>query len=447
MVVGAILWILVAKQLAHRIHFSMPLDFQVYRDAAKSLVHGGDTYDQRFTFAHLSFTYPPAALIVFGALTFAPVATGVSLWWILTSLALMAVVYLAVRTSTDLSPTSSMALALVLSGASALLLEPVRSNFDFGQINVFLMLLVALDTFVVGGRSRGVLVGVATAIKLTPLIYVMYYVLERKRSSVIRSVGTMVVITTIAWLALPRDSLLYWLHQAFSPGHKGDASVPANQSWYGLIDHFSGSLGVWTLPLWVGADFVTFAVGCYLVGRYLGQNRRVEAVVTLALCELLMSPISWTHHWSWIVLLPVVIVARWGRDWWVSSAMLAVLIVAVVAPYHSHPYRWYLHGVREQIMGSSLLLSGAVLLGTLAIVEMLRHRRDHTLVRDAHPLLTPSSDIGEVRHELNAFLLTDPESGVSEDAQTLVRSLIPLSKRAGGAARSRRRERTVRATP
>jgi alpha-1,2-mannosyltransferase len=116
-------------------------------------------------------------------------------------------------------------------------------------------------------------------------------------------------------------------------------------------------------------------VGLYLAKRYVTSARPVEALLALALTELLVSPISWTHHWSWIILLPVILIAKWRQDPWVSAAMVFVLLVAVVAPYKWHRYSWYSHGSLRVLPGFSLLFAGVVLLISMAVTEWQSSRR------------------------------------------------------------------------
>ena len=58
---------------------------------------------------------------------------------------------------------------------AAFAVEPVWHTVSFGQINLTLAALVAIDVCRWrGSRYGGMLAGVASAIKLTPLIFVLY---------------------------------------------------------------------------------------------------------------------------------------------------------------------------------------------------------------------------------------------------------------------------------
>jgi alpha-1,2-mannosyltransferase len=386
--VSLVLWVLVAVQFSYQTRTGFPLDFAVYRDAATNMLHGGVTYRAHFTLIHLNFTYPPFALLLFSVLTVTSRLVVLAIWWLLSSAALVIFVILALNSLTELPRRIVVPASLALCGASCLFLEPVRSNMDFGQINFFLMLAILVDVLGVWRSSRGLLTGLAVAIKLTPLIYITYFAVIRSRAAVLRVLGTFVAAAVVAWLVLPSDSVLFWFHQAFSPGRKGGAKGTANQSWFGLVGHYSSTLGSSTTIVWLALSAVTFLLGLYLAKRYVTTARPIEALLALALTELLVSPVSWTHHWSWIILLPVILIAKWRHDRWVSGAMLLLLLVAVAAPYRWHRYSWYDHGLLPFVGGFSLLLAGVVLMITMAVTEWQRCRREARIAALDHALIS-----------------------------------------------------------
>jgi hypothetical protein len=135
------------------------LDLDVYRLGARMWLSGGDLYGllpPTIIGNHLPFTYPPVAAVLFTPFTLVPLpVAGV----VLTALSVVALVVVP-----RLTPAR---VAVVL--PVALLLEPVRETLGFGQVNLLLMALVALDCLHRRPRwPRGVLVGLAAAIKLTP---------------------------------------------------------------------------------------------------------------------------------------------------------------------------------------------------------------------------------------------------------------------------------------
>ncbi len=124
-------------------------------------------------------------------------------WWLLSAASMVTAAFLLLRTTFALSSGRSWAVAGLLCGVGSLALEPVRSNFDYGQINLILMLMIVADLTWVRPPWRGVLVGVAAAIKLTPLIFLFSFVAERDRRSLLRGIGAFIVVTGVSWSILP----------------------------------------------------------------------------------------------------------------------------------------------------------------------------------------------------------------------------------------------------
>jgi alpha-1,2-mannosyltransferase len=370
LVTGAIaVWTLVSLQLTTRVHLGVPLDFQVYRDASLNMLHRGNTYHERFTFVHLNFTYPPFALLLLSLLVVAPTLGVLSVWWLLSALALVALIALCLRELTSLRHANLYVLAALVGGASCLCLQPLRSNLNFGQINFLLMFAVACDVIRTRPQHQGVLTGLAAAIKLTPLIYVIYFFLIRARSAAWRAIGVFVGAAVIAWIVLPKDSATFWLHQAFSPERKGKPSNPLNQSWFGFTGHVLASSPQLRILLWVVLCALTLWCGLWLTSRYVAQHRPVDALLVLAVTEVLVSPISWAHHWSWIVLIPLVLFARWREQRLVAVVMVFVLAVGILAPYRWYSSSWCSHGVAYDVFGYSLVLSGALLLASMFLAQ------------------------------------------------------------------------------
>ncbi len=367
-------WTLVALQLTERVHLGVPLDFQVYRDASLNMLHGGNTYHAHFTFAHLNFTYPPFALLLLSLLVIAPALPVLATWWLLSVIALVSLIALCLNEVTKLRGFNLWAVAALLGGASCMCLQPLRSNMQFGQINFFLMLAVGYELIRGRSKRRGILTGLAAAIKLTPLIYVLYFLLSRSRAAAWRAASAFVAAAVIAWLILPKDSATFWLHQAFSPGHKGKPTNPINQSWFGFTGHVLAPAPELRVLAWVVLCGLTLWCGLSLTRRYVTQDRPVDALLALALTEVLVSPISWAHHWSWVVLIPLVLFSRWREHRVMAATMVLVLAVSVIAPYRWYRFSWCSHGVAYDLFGYSLVLSGALLLASMFVAERRRGR-------------------------------------------------------------------------
>ena len=212
----------------------------------------------------------------------------------------------------------------------ALWLEPVSSNLSLGQVNALLMLLVVADLAAPDRiRFKGAGIGVATACKLVPGIFVVYLVLTRRFRAAAVAAGAFVAMTLAGWVVAPRASDAFWLHGLFlDPSRVAAATGPAfvaNQSVRGfLLRSFGDTAGA--AAMWVLSALVITVAGLALALLAHRRGEEAVAVVTVAFTALLVSPVSWSHHWVWVaVLLPVlldVVLRTDGRVQTVAAGLL-----------------------------------------------------------------------------------------------------------------------------
>lgn len=284
------------------------LDADVYAVGGRRLLDGLPLYDGAFptsTDVWLPFTYPPIAAVLFAPLAMIPLlltfllvaaASMASLWWVLR----VVVVKLGGLRTDD---AGWLALALT---AALLWFGPVHTTIGFGQINIILMMLVAIDVLVVPSRFRGLLTGVAIAIKLTPAVFGLWFLLRRDWAGIARIAASAGGLTLLGHLVVPADSTKYWLDTLADTGRIGGPMYASNQS----IDAELWRLGLHTddggSGLWLALVLVAFLVTVAVMVRLLHDGHPFLAVCANALFGLLASPVSWSHHWVWV---PVMLVA------------------------------------------------------------------------------------------------------------------------------------------
>lgn len=353
----AVLW--AGYILYARLGSRFSLDLRVYRAGTKSLIAGHNPYHLLFTSYHLPFTYPPVALFVLSPLSLGPVQVVETVWWLLNAAAVTAVLTIAISSALALDRKRALSFALFAAPVLSLAFEPLRSNTDYGQINMLLLLLVLFDiTRRRPARGGGVLVGLAAAIKLTPLVYFIYFALARNWAALRNGIITFIGLGLAVFLVLPAESKVFWFHEEFDPGRTGPVGSARNQSWYGVLHR-------WPFPghgvaiLWCVIVALTVAVGADLVRRLMARDRVIDAVVALGLTGELVSPISWSHHWVWIALIPVLLVRGFRGQPAVVVTMWLLALVAVVAPY-----AWSAPG-----MSDSLTLAGGLVLVSWLVSE------------------------------------------------------------------------------
>jgi alpha-1,2-mannosyltransferase len=334
--------VLLAGIVSWVIDWRLGVDSAVYRSGAVALLTGEPLYDNDFLsaeppWARLPFTYPPT-----GALLFVPMAlfaTQVS-WGVLGALSLLALA-LVVRTAIQVLPTRPTWLApartTVVVSVLALAIEPVWRTLFLGQINLILMALVVLDVLVLG-RSRhfgGVLVGVAAAVKLTPLIFVPHLWLIGRRADAVRAVATFALLQALIFAIIPHDFRRFWSVAVTNPERTGPTFWAGNQSLNGLMLRLT-DLAPWALGAAIALGALLAVPAVWLVRRFHRAGQPLPALLVTAFFGLLLSPVTWSHHYVWVIPLIVLLLSRlpdrlpdgWARVRALSGLGVVVLVYA-----------------------------------------------------------------------------------------------------------------------
>lgn len=302
-------------------------DLNVYRDGARRILAGLPLYTEPVIYG-LEYTYTPFSTLVFIPLWLFPTDHVVSTWMLLNLCALLGCVLMSWRLL-RYRMTPALVLASMLIAGIAVFLEPVRTTLFYGQINLWLMLLVMWDF----SRSqtsvlRGVGIGIAAGVKLTPGYFIVVLLALRQWRGAAVAAASVLVSIALAWAILPGNSRTYWTDTFFQSDRIAEDWHPANQSLRGLLGHLLGG----PAPSWLWLLLVAAAVGLSLVVtvRLYRRDERLLAVVLSGLTAAAISPFSWGHHWVWFVPLLVYLVHRaLGRAWWWLAA--AALFAATAA--------------------------------------------------------------------------------------------------------------------
>jgi alpha-1,2-mannosyltransferase len=334
------------------------LDLKVYRDSVSFWKSGKNPYLATFTQQRLPFTYPPFALLALSLFAWPSFPIAQWLLWAASIAAATGSVVLVLRDRGVAVTKRLWCEALAWSCVSVIALEPARSGVDYGQIECILMFLVVADLLLVPARYRGVLTGFAAAVKLTPLIFVLAFAVSRDVKSVIRAVASFLAWTALSWSFWPGLSRLYWFHDVSRPARYGPIAKSANQSWYAILHRAPFSADGSELA-WLLLSLLTLAVTAFVAWRCLRVSEKGFAIVSIALAGLLVSPISWTHHWIWVLLIPPMLVCRRSPDVPRPVRMLfwGLIVLAIAAPYW-----WFSHGIPADVLDAVLPLWACAIL-------------------------------------------------------------------------------------
>lgn len=313
------------------------VDLSVYRQGGQAVLAGAHLYDLRFPGA-LAFTYPPISALAFTVLTpfsmalLEPVVTAISL--ILLPLALA----LALRlppARTWLSRARAAQLALACSGA-AIWLEPVWTSLRYGQIDLIVTVLVLFDLALAPRRRwQGAAIGLAAGLKLTPAIFAVYLLLTRRTRAAALAVLTFCATVAVGFAALPGDARAFWGADFLDPSRVGRAENAANQSLRGAYVRILHTLAV--APAWTIATGMIGALGLALAAVAGRRGDDVQGYSLCALSALLVSPVSWSHHWT-LAVPALLLLAVWAAR--ARSLVAGAAAAAIAATGFAHVTWW-----------------------------------------------------------------------------------------------------------
>ncbi len=343
----------VAALAVLKVHYAPAMnDFEVYYYGGTKVLQTGEAGAGALYAVRdgLPFTYPPFAALLFAGLATLSFSES-SLLFIAVALAGAGVVsawlsrhYFGLRRWREAFGDWRFR-ALALAGTAAiLLLGPWRDTFVFGQINIILMGLILAD-FALHGKARageirwpaGLLIGIAAGIKLTPLAFGLYFLVRRDFKALAWMAGGFFGSIAVAWAVLPQASVSFWTRILPDTGRIGGPGYVDNLSLKGLLLHFGMPDSGLTSVVWLVLSLGLVAVAALVIKWSLAVDENFVAVSATAVLMLLISPVSWSHHWVWMaVALPCMAFAmhrvptRSGR---MQLAGWIIVIASAVAFY------------------------------------------------------------------------------------------------------------------
>jgi alpha-1,2-mannosyltransferase len=427
LLLAAVLAVYLADLVTHLSSMAAMRDLVVYRDGGLIVRHSSPAYDPHrpsplydWTGQNgVQFTYPPFAAVIFAvasllswtamrwAMTLASLAAlGLSLWLVFGALGYKD------RPATRLGATLGVS-------ALALATEPVQQTLALGQVNLLLMLLVVADLLTAGaltpgsfeGRTRwwhGLGIGIAAGVKLTPLIFIPYLLLIRRYRQAATATGVFAATAALGYALLPGDSGTYWAHGLFLKANRiVFLGTRGNQSLRGVLTRLAGSVSEGTVP-WIAAAIVIAVAGLAAAALLYRARQPVAAMLACALTGLLVSPLSWDHHWVWVAP-GIALLAHLGASaarglvraaWWAAAACLFLVFAcwpqfwnlgqsgltpaglgwyapgtyfATGSKPWYHEFHW--HGL-QLLAGNSAVLAGLVCLAALVAAAVLCRTRE-----------------------------------------------------------------------
>ncbi|WP_433196195.1 glycosyltransferase 87 family protein [Nocardia sp. CA-107356] len=341
------------------------IDLQVYRNGARVWLDDGELYGPMppVEGIGLPFTYPPLAALFFAPLALMPLPLAEVLVTATSVLSLGIALWLVFARLRPTLERRTM-LALVIGAvAVAQMFEPTRQTFNFGQINLVLMAAITMDCLVRRPIwPRGMLIGIAVSVKLIPAGYLLYFLLRRDWKAAGTLIVSAIVAVGLGFLLFPSDSAEYWFHTLADTGRIGPPYFAGNQSIKGMAFRLGVSDSLATL-IWITMSLIAIALAAVWMHRLIRSGQQVAALMVNAAAVLLVSPVSWSHHWVWIapgLLVAADAIARGTRNRWYIGAVAAFTLLFLIGPQWLLPHSkdlelgwaWW-----QQIIGSSYVLA------------------------------------------------------------------------------------------
>jgi alpha-1,2-mannosyltransferase len=354
------------------------VDFEVYVMGAHHLTLSSLYTTGLPTWPFLPFTYPPFSAVLFWPLAHAPLLAAEWIWATV-NVGLLAVILSVTLRSLRVTHEQHTPWRLVgLLMGPAVLLEPVMLNLSFGQVNLVLVALVLTDMtgrVEIGTRTlpRGILVGIAAAIKLIPLVFVPFLIVTKQWRGAVTAVVTFGLCSLYPFVLNAHTSWRFWTFYISDVKRIGGAAYVSNQSLRGTVDRLTHHL--WNNSA-MDAGQALCVLLCFSIGWALWRRGATfVAVLVVADAGMLGSPITWCHHMIYVI--PVVAWLWWGGEirggrWWA----VAVATLFCVAPMWRIPnggkkdlaeHGWHL------LAGSSFFFA-ALFFALAMAVHVLRQR-------------------------------------------------------------------------
>lgn len=364
------------------------IDLRVYDLAVRDLINGKDIYLTSTPGDNLKFIYPPIAAILMTPLVFGSYGLWQVLWAALGTWAQQSVLR-----------RCGVPRGLLLGVLGAVLLvamEPLRTTMGYGQVNTMLMALVVADLLpaALGERRivpQGAFTGLAAAIKLTPLLFVVFAVLIGRKAMAAVAMVTFAVAAGVGFLLLPSESSRFWRGLGQGDVNTAGPIYVGNQGMTGVFSRwFAEDRPGIVAGLLVG--LVVAGLATLVATFWWRHGERVFAVGLVGMATCIASPLSWTHHHVWAAVLLVAVsvasrIPRWAQ--WTGLAWMvwvAACLPLAILPYGAHVEVGYSAG--QDLVGNLGPVLGSVLIVALSVDAARRvvaDRRQPVRAAAAHP--------------------------------------------------------------
>ena len=319
--------------------FQQLQELHVFRETAFRLLDGTPLYADRVPLENgfdLAYIYPPFAALFFQPLCILSEDATEFFFLIACTAALGWIIFLTLN---RLGMPQPLYLTFALTPAF-LWLDAVRMTLFYGQINLLLAALVLTDLWCTTPKWRkwapvGTLIGIAVSIKLTAGIFLIYFVLRKNWLTLSNTVLAAIACNALGALLRPHETWEYYTDHMFHINDAVNLGESYNLSLRSVCERFLPTDSV--AIIWGIAAIVTLVALTWVARQLLRAGEDTLALLTIAFLGLLISPISWDHHWVWMVPMIIALfeIGYRHHDEWLTLLVLLYLSLTVFFIPHS----------------------------------------------------------------------------------------------------------------
>jgi hypothetical protein len=324
-----------------------------------------------------TYIYPPLFSFLLLPLTYVSEKSASGIHSFINFLALCGIIYLFAKPNRFQIKIKNIEWILVL--VLLINFRYLENHIQNNQVGILLVFLVLLSLTTKNNLIAGLLLALATSIKVTPLVFVAIFLYERRRMAVIWFIIAMVLWNTLPMLYDANYTVTMtklWITEVLGNAlsnpllrsWKNNQSLPSTLAKYFISGADFVNQPLYRMPfvsLTMGAvKLLQFALislfGLPLLYLLKFKNKKWEIVSLLFLASALFSGISWIHSFV-ICLFPVYIMVSKYQNLSFSKKEKISLIIILVLPLLSH--RSFVGGVIENVflMFSILFYTGVAL--------------------------------------------------------------------------------------
>jgi hypothetical protein len=297
------------------------------------------------------FLYPPPSLLLFYPLTWFSFRTAKLLLFIVNHASVLPILYLfCARITGPHFEKPLRHFATLLAIIYVLVSYPVLANFEYGQINLLVLLLLGATWYAVKRDAPPILIGLplaaAVLLKTYPILLLPLLLLKKQYRAAIWVIGLLLLATAIGALLLPQEVWRDWLTNVVPTGgylqHTFNLFSPAqsrNSSINGFVSRIftehQWSESLWPQPVIGRAVAYVLALGVMgttLAVSFTTLRKQADAwTLDLNFCVYLLminlvAPLTWESHLVFALPaaflgIPMLLSGRGNRAWQLTVAV------------------------------------------------------------------------------------------------------------------------------